>query len=285
MRAALRGDCHTHSDWSDGGSPPREMADGSPRPRPRVDRADRPLAAADRRQRTVRGAPARAARAGQPAQRRAGPVPHPDRDRGRHPRRRLARPDARPARPARRRGGQRALQAADARRADDRPHGQPRCPARTWTCWATAPGGCWAAGAGRSRSSTRSSVFTACRDHGVAVEINCRPERQDPPDRLLSLAAEIGCLFAIDTDAHAPGQLDWLDSGCARAERHGIAAGPGDQHPQRRRRSPPKVKLLRFLCSSMNLLGPGPVNSSGCAVCDGHAASQGQTPSIGERGG
>ena len=26
MRAALRGDCHTHSDWSDGGSPPDEMA-------------------------------------------------------------------------------------------------------------------------------------------------------------------------------------------------------------------------------------------------------------------
>jgi putative hydrolase len=66
------------------------------------------------------------------------------------------------------------------------------------------------------------AVFTACRDHGVAVEINCRPERQDPPDPLLQLAAEIGCLFAIDTDAHAPGQLDWLDSGCARAEAHGI---------------------------------------------------------------
>ena len=68
-------------------------------------------------------------------------------------------------------------------------------------------------------------VFTACRDHGVAVEINCRPERQDPPDRLLSLAAEAGCLFAIDTDAHAPGQLDWLDSGCVKAERHGIEPG------------------------------------------------------------
>src|SRR5262249_36164948 len=26
LRAALRGDCHTHSDWSDGGSPPEEMA-------------------------------------------------------------------------------------------------------------------------------------------------------------------------------------------------------------------------------------------------------------------
>jgi putative hydrolase len=67
-------------------------------------------------------------------------------------------------------------------------------------------------------------VFTACRDHQVAVEINCRPERQDPPDDLLALAAAAGCLFAIDTDAHAPGQLDWLTSGCLRAEAHGITA-------------------------------------------------------------
>ncbi|MCW2621116.1 MAG: DNA-dependent polymerase beta chain, partial [Frankiales bacterium] len=26
LRAALKGDCHTHSDWSDGGSPIDEMA-------------------------------------------------------------------------------------------------------------------------------------------------------------------------------------------------------------------------------------------------------------------
>ena len=68
------------------------------------------------------------------------------------------------------------------------------------------------------------AVFTACRENGVAVEINCRPERQDPPDDLLRIAADLGCVFAIDTDAHAPGQLDWLDSGCVRAEDTGIAA-------------------------------------------------------------
>jgi putative hydrolase len=68
------------------------------------------------------------------------------------------------------------------------------------------------------------AVFMACREHGVAVEINCRPERQDPPDDLLALAAGAGCTFTIDTDAHAPGQLDWLDNGCERAERAGIAA-------------------------------------------------------------
>ena len=70
------------------------------------------------------------------------------------------------------------------------------------------------------------AVFAACREHGVAVEINCRPERMDPPDRLLGLAAEAGCLFAIDTDAHAPGQLDWLGNGTVRAEKFGITADP-----------------------------------------------------------
>jgi putative hydrolase len=66
------------------------------------------------------------------------------------------------------------------------------------------------------------AVFGACREQGVAVEINCRPERMDPPDRLLGLAAEAGCRFAIDTDAHAPGQLDWLGNGTVRAEKFGI---------------------------------------------------------------
>jgi putative hydrolase len=61
------------------------------------------------------------------------------------------------------------------------------------------------------------AVFTACRDHGTAVEINSRPERRDPPTRLLKLALEIGCVFSIDTDAHAPGQLDFLGYGAQRA--------------------------------------------------------------------
>ncbi|MDQ1685893.1 MAG: putative hydrolase [Frankiaceae bacterium] len=67
-------------------------------------------------------------------------------------------------------------------------------------------------------------VFEACRQFGVAVEINSRPERLDPPRRLLSLAVERGCEFAIDTDAHAPGQLDWQPYGCERAEECGVPA-------------------------------------------------------------
>ena len=67
-------------------------------------------------------------------------------------------------------------------------------------------------------------VFEACRQFGVAVEINSRPERLDPPRRLLSLALEMGCSFSIDTDAHAPGQLEWQVYGCARAEEVGVPA-------------------------------------------------------------
>jgi len=65
-------------------------------------------------------------------------------------------------------------------------------------------------------------VFEACRTFDVAVEINSRPERRDPPTRLLSLAMEMGCLFAIDTDAHAPGQLEFVAYGCERAEALGL---------------------------------------------------------------
>lgn len=67
------------------------------------------------------------------------------------------------------------------------------------------------------------AVFTACRDAGTAVEINSRPERCDPPTRLLTLAMDIGCVFSIDTDSHAPGQLDFLGYGAQRALDAGLA--------------------------------------------------------------
>ena len=66
------------------------------------------------------------------------------------------------------------------------------------------------------------AVFEACVEHDVAVEINSRPERRDPPTELLELARDIGCVFSIDSDAHAPGQLDFLLYGCERAEAAGI---------------------------------------------------------------
>jgi putative hydrolase len=65
-------------------------------------------------------------------------------------------------------------------------------------------------------------VFAACLRFDTAVEVNSRPERLDPPKRLLRLAVEAGCRIAIDTDAHAPGQLDWLPIGCERAFACGV---------------------------------------------------------------
>jgi putative hydrolase len=65
-------------------------------------------------------------------------------------------------------------------------------------------------------------VFAACARFDVAVEVNSRPERLDPPKRLLRLAIEAGCRIAIDTDAHAPGQLDWQHLGCERAYLCGV---------------------------------------------------------------
>ncbi|WJL95415.1 PHP domain-containing protein [Microbacterium sp. ET2] len=68
------------------------------------------------------------------------------------------------------------------------------------------------------------AVFDACAAHRVAVEINSRPERQDPPDDLIAVALDAGCLFSIDSDAHAPGQLSLLDYGAERAEKAGVPA-------------------------------------------------------------
>ena len=67
-------------------------------------------------------------------------------------------------------------------------------------------------------------VFAACARFGTAVEINSRPERRDPPGRLIDLAMQAGCLFSIDTDAHAPGQLEFQAYGAQRAEEHGVPA-------------------------------------------------------------
>jgi len=85
-------------------------------------------------------------------------------------------------------------------------------------------------------------VFEACRQFGTAVEINSRPERLDPPRRLLSLAVEMDCMFSIDTDAHAPGQLDWQVYGCERAEDCGVT-------PDRVINTWDKDKLLEWAAS------------------------------------
>jgi putative hydrolase len=221
LRAALRGDCHTHSDWSDGGSPPREMAEAA------RDLGHEWIALTDHSPRlTVAG--------------------------GLSADRLLAQLELVTAlnvelAPFRILTGievdiledgtldQREDLLAQLDVVVASVHSKLRMPAAPMTARMVAAirdphvdvlGHCTGrliTGRGRPESVfDPEAVFTACRDHDVAVEINCRPERQDPPDRLLRLAIEAGCRFAIDTDAHAPGQLDWLDSGCTRAEKLGI---------------------------------------------------------------
>jgi putative hydrolase len=223
MRAALRGDCHTHSDWSDGGSPPAEMAaaaralghewialtDHSPR----LTVANGLSASRLERQLDLvaelnsESAPFRILTGIEVDILEDGTLDQREDLLSRldvvvasvHSKLRM------PSAPMTRR----MLAAVANPHVDVLGH----CTGRMVTGRRDRP----------ESEFDAQRVFEACRDHGVAVEINCRPERQDPPDRLLRLAAEIGCQFAIDTDAHAPGQLDWLDSGCRRAEQAGIA--------------------------------------------------------------
>lgn len=65
-------------------------------------------------------------------------------------------------------------------------------------------------------------IFAACKQFETAVEINCRPERLDPPGALLDLAVAYDVYFSIDSDAHATGQLEWQPHGCDRAAAHGV---------------------------------------------------------------
>jgi len=222
VRLALRGDCHTHSDWSDGGSPPREMAEAARAlghewialtdHSPRLTVANGLSASRLEAQlelvealntelapfRILTGIEVDILEDGSLDQREDL----------------LARLDVVVA----------------------SVHSQLRMPAGPMTQRMVAAirnphtdvlGHCTGrllGGRGRRPESVfdPAAVFGACREQGVAVEINCRPERMDPPDRLLGLAAAAGCRFAIDTDAHAPGQLDWLSNGTVRAEKFGI---------------------------------------------------------------
>jgi putative hydrolase len=82
-------------------------------------------------------------------------------------------------------------------------------------------------GKGRPESTFDADlVFGVCKHFDKAVEINCRPERLDPPMRLLEQVVDAGCKVSIDTDAHAVGQLEWQAYGCARAAEAGV---PEDQ--------------------------------------------------------
>ena len=227
LRAALRGDCHTHSDWSDGGSPPDEMAEAA------RDLGHEWIALTDHSPRlTVAN--------GLSAERLEEQLELVGRLNTKlAPFRILTGIEVDILDDGSLDQSQHLLGRLDVVVASV--HSQLRMPAGPMTtrmvaavsnphvdvlghCTGRLLGGRGGRG-GRGRPESAfdpEQVFAACRDHGVAVEINSRPERRDPPGRLLRLAIDMGCVFTIDSDAHAPGQLDWLGYGCARAENMGI---------------------------------------------------------------
>ena len=223
LRAELRGDCHTHSEWSDGGSPIREMAetarllghdwmvltDHSPRLTVAngltAERLGRQLDVVEELNREL--APFRILTGIEVDILDDGGLDQTPELLARldvvvasvHSKLRMAKPEM----------TKRMLAAVENPHTDILGH----CTGRRVK--------------GRPRPESEfeaAEVFAACRDSNVAVEINCRPDRLDPPRRLLELALETGCVFSIDSDAHAPGQLDWLPYGCERAEECGVPA-------------------------------------------------------------
>jgi putative hydrolase len=83
--------------------------------------------------------------------------------------------------------------------------------------------GRYVVGRGRPQSEFDADlVFHACERFETAVEINSRPERLDPPNELLEIAVAMGCRFAINSDAHAPGQLEWQPYGADKAMDTGV---------------------------------------------------------------
>ena len=220
LREALRGDLHAHTDWSDGGSPVEEMAATA------AELGHEYLAITDHspRLRVANGlSSARLGRQLELLERLRGPLGpfallsgievditedggldgDPDL---------LDRLDVVVASVHSRLGGRSSAEAMTARMlaavADPRVDVLGHCTGRLVT---------GERGRRPEAPFDAAAVFAACAERGVAVEVNSRPERLDPPRRLLRQAVEAGCLLSIDTDAHAPGQLDWQHLGAARA--------------------------------------------------------------------
>jgi histidinol phosphatase-like PHP family hydrolase len=60
-------------------------------------------------------------------------------------------------------------------------------------------------------------VFEAAARSGVAVEIDGDPSRQDIDFELARAAIDSGCLFALDSDAHSTGELEYAETAIAHA--------------------------------------------------------------------
>jgi histidinol phosphatase-like PHP family hydrolase len=66
------------------------------------------------------------------------------------------------------------------------------------------------------------AVFTIAAQRQVAIEIDGSWDRQDVHYELASRALELGCIFALDSDAHSHPELDFIDISIAHARLAGI---------------------------------------------------------------
>jgi putative hydrolase len=223
LRSALRGDCHSHSDWSDGGSPIREMAEAAlalghsywalTDHSPRLTIAHGLDAERLRQQMeivselNVELSPFRILTGIEVDILEDGSLDQDDEL--------LAQLDVVVASVHSKLRMDSPTMTARMLRAIENPHADilGHCTGRI------------VVGRGRPPSSfDAEAVFERCAETATAVEINCRPDRLDPPIALLELALSRGCVFTIDTDAHAPGQLEWQRNGCERATEVGVPA-------------------------------------------------------------
>lgn len=236
LRAALRGDCHIHSDWSDGGSPIEEMA----RAARSLGHEYAVLTDHSPRLTVARGLSADRLREQLDVVSRLNEVFAEETDAGAAPFRLLTGIECDINEDGSLDQEPELLAALDLVVASV--HSKLRMPAHEMTprmvaaisnphtdvlghCTGRFVKGHGRGGDGRPESEfDPEMVFAACARFGVAVEVNSRPERLDPPKRLLRLALEAGCDVAIDTDAHAPGQLAWQHRGCERAHLCGVTA-------------------------------------------------------------
>jgi len=222
IRAALRGDCHTHSDWSDGGSPIDEMAraardlghdyvvltDHSPRLKVAnglsADRLHRQLDVVAALNAEL--APFRILTGIEVDILDDGSLDQTDEL--------LGRLDV-------------VVASVHSKLRMDSAAMTPRMVAAVANPHVDILGHCTGrlvTGRGRPQSTfDAGAVFAACAESDTAVEVNCRPERLDPPRALLRQVVAAGCKVSVDTDAHAPGQLEWQPYGCVRAAECGVA--------------------------------------------------------------
>jgi putative hydrolase len=67
-------------------------------------------------------------------------------------------------------------------------------------------------------------VFKRAAERGVALEIDCDPARLDLSPELARLADSLGCRLTLDSDAHAPDQFVYVDLGLWLARRAGLTS-------------------------------------------------------------